>query len=219
MTPKKISNTLTPCAKGHSIDDVDKNGEIFKGTPLERERLRVVQLEEDLQLAQNEIVRQLRVITGLKNLLSDKQDKDPKAVAVKAVGKYYEVRMGVSKRWKYGDKRQKAVLARLREGRTAEELCRAIDGLAHGAYTNPDSGMRYDDLELVMRNEVNLEKFHRLAQVNNVPTLIGPVWRSVFEGTDVEDEILSKEDLTVPDFDATLVMRAINQPAPRKDVD
>lgn len=49
------------------------------------------------------------------------------------------------------------VLARLREGYTAAEVRKAIDGAKHDAYE--DGGKRYDDLELICRNGTKLEDF------------------------------------------------------------
>jgi hypothetical protein len=57
-----------------------------------------------------------------------------------------------------GDTRWQKVGARLREGYTPEQIRKAIDGAAVGAYVN-DAGKRFDDLELICRNKVKLEDF------------------------------------------------------------
>lgn len=49
------------------------------------------------------------------------------------------------------------VMARLREGYSAAEIRKAIDGAKHGAFEN--DGKRYDDLELICRNGAKLEDF------------------------------------------------------------
>lgn len=56
-----------------------------------------------------------------------------------------------------GDRRAK-IAARIKEGRTLDELKRAIDGAAVGAYVN-DKGHRFDDIELICRNGSKLESF------------------------------------------------------------
>ncbi len=50
------------------------------------------------------------------------------------------------------------VVARLRDGYTAAEIRKAIDGAKHSAFEN-DGGKRYDDLELICRNGTKLEDF------------------------------------------------------------
>jgi hypothetical protein len=50
------------------------------------------------------------------------------------------------------------VRARLREGYTVEQIHRAIDGAAIGAFVN-DAGKRFDDLELICRSGEKLESF------------------------------------------------------------
>jgi hypothetical protein len=42
--------------------------------------------------------------------------------------------------------------------------------------------VRYDDLELICRDETKLERFHDLAERVNAPTLISSVWLAEFEG-------------------------------------
>ena len=50
------------------------------------------------------------------------------------------------------------VKARLREGYTADQVRKAIDGAARGAFVN-DQGKRFDDLELICRTGSKLEDF------------------------------------------------------------
>ena len=91
-----------------------------------------------------------------------------------AISLYYIERLKKGKGWKFGEKRRKAVVARIKEGYEPEFICRAIDGIAIGANQNRDTGVRYDDLELVCRDEVYLDRFHELAERNNAPTLLTP---------------------------------------------
>lgn len=55
--------------------------------------------------------------------------------------------------------RVRVVVARLREGYSEAEIRKAVDGAAQGAYVNPESGLKYDDLELICRNGTKLESF------------------------------------------------------------
>jgi hypothetical protein len=65
----------------------------------------------------------------------------------------------------FAGKRERAVRARLKEGRSVEDLKLAIDGCAktpHNLGQN-DRGERYDDLELICRDDSNVERFIRNA--------------------------------------------------------
>lgn len=58
-------------------------------------------------------------------------------------------------------KREGKIRARLREGRTVEDLCRAIDGCRASSWhmgDNPD-GKRHDDVELICRDAAHVERF------------------------------------------------------------
>jgi hypothetical protein len=46
--------------------------------------------------------------------------------------------------------------------------------------------VRYDDLELVCRDETTLERFHDRAERVNAATLVGPAWLAEIEGTKFE---------------------------------
>lgn len=46
--------------------------------------------------------------------------------------------------------------------------------------------VRYDDLELICRDETKLERFHDLAERVNARTLVGPAWESEFDGVKFE---------------------------------
>ncbi len=65
---------------------------------------------------------------------------------------------------KFVPKRRAAVKARLKEGYSEADICQAIDGASRAAYVNPDSGLIYNDLELICRNGPKLESFMSRAQ-------------------------------------------------------
>lgn len=62
-------------------------------------------------------------------------------------------------------KREKAIKARLTDGYSAEDLCRAVDGIAKSAHHMGQNDARtvYDDIELICRNAANVDKFAKLA--------------------------------------------------------
>lgn len=69
------------------------------------------------------------------------------------------------------DRRAK-VIARQREGYTLDDIKRAIDGAAVGAFVN-DAGKRFDDLELICRNGSKLESF--IARASGTTTALSDV--------------------------------------------
>ena len=152
--------------------------------PLEREQFRAEQAEIDLQLANEDLARQRRIIASLKAQLGKQKAEAPEGKSAELIARYYSKRMTKTKGWKFGEKRKDCVIARLREGFTPEYMCRAIDGLAIGASQNQDTGVKYDDLEFQARNEVHLERFHEVAERNDAPTLITPAWLRCLAGLD-----------------------------------
>jgi hypothetical protein len=86
-------------------------------------------------------------------------DRDQRATA-ELVFRYWQVKLG-HERAMFSRDREAKILARLREGATADELCYAIDGIAKSAFHRGenDSGQRYDGIELLFRNRGNVERF------------------------------------------------------------
>jgi len=166
--------------------------------PLERERMRVEVLESDLRLAEDEIRHLRRSIAAYKAQLSRQTTESDHGRIARLIAQYYVARLHKTKTWKFGEKRQKTVLARLKEDYAPIFICRAIDGLAVGYYINPETGVRYNDLELVCRNEVMLEKYYQLAERNSVPTLLDAAWRQDLGAT---SEDSTNDSLTTSDGD------------------
>lgn len=127
-----------------------------------------LQAEVDLQAAERELRRVRRRIRELETQLRNAVDHSEEARLAEIVFKYWCRRCSKGKRARLGDKRKKVVVNRLKDGYSVDYIARAIDGLAVYAFDN--GAQRFDDLELVCRNEVNLEKFYMLAERNNVPT-------------------------------------------------
>jgi hypothetical protein len=144
-------------------------------------RTEQVQAESDLRAAERELRRVRREVTGLRAELSKQRNNSPEAYRAKAIFRYWKARCGKTERNVFGEKRQKAVLARLKE-HDAQYIARAIDGAAVGAFVN-SLGHKFDDLELICRNEVILERFYEQAERQNVPTLVGPAWIAEFDGS------------------------------------
>lgn len=146
-----------------------------------------VQAEGDLQAAERELRKSRREVNRLKGELQRQRTEGPLGYQAKALFRYWVARCEKnSKRTVFGEKRLEKVTARLRE-HDVQYVARAIDGLAIGAYVS-DQGAKYDDLELVCRDEVHLERFHDLAERRDAPTLMGPAWLKEFEGVDLVPE-------------------------------
>lgn len=138
--------------------------------------------ESDLLLSENEIRQLRRGLAATQGELARRHTEAPEMRRAKALWRYYLARLEKNEnRMKFGDKRQRAVVARLREGRSASYIARAIDGLAE-AYFTSSSGVRFDDIELVCRNEVTLERYYAIAEQRNARTFVGPVWLQELEG-------------------------------------
>lgn len=150
-----------------------------------------LEAERDLMGVERDLRRTRREATTLRNELTKRMMTAPNNVAAEALFRYWLSRLEKNpKQCTFGEVRRKKVLARLQE-KEATYIARAIDGLAVSFYTAPN-GKRFDDLELVCRDEVKLEGFYETAERTKAPTLIGPAWRAEFDGkiaeaTDVSD--------------------------------
>lgn len=83
---------------------------------------------------------------------------------VRAVFVYWQQVMGHA-RAHLDDKREKAIKARLKDGYSVADLCRAIDGCAKSPYHmgQNDSQAIYDDIELICRNGPKVDGFIKKA--------------------------------------------------------
>lgn len=77
---------------------------------------------------------------------------------------YWQQKRGHDKA-KLDAKRLKAIKARLKDGYTVGDLCRAVDGIEKSPHHMGENEQRtvYDDIELICRNAVNVDKFAKLA--------------------------------------------------------
>lgn len=147
-----------------------------------RERL---QAEADIQRVERDLRNARREVSRLKTELDKRERQHPQIRAAEGIFRYWLARLEKdAKRVVFGEKRRKAVLARLNE-HDAEYIARAIDGFAISVYTAP-TGKRFDDLELVCRDETKLEGCYELAERVGAPSLLGPAWRHEFGSTLIE---------------------------------
>lgn len=149
----------------HDGDDRDLRGLV---TALEA---KCAGLEADLMAE----TRRRRAVERKNKMLEDEareaREGSPEMAVAKAIFRYWvDKTQRDAKRTKFGDKRQSVVLARLREGHAPERIMRAVDWVAMrpfvtdaGRATTGKATQRFDELELVCRNEVNVERFARLA--------------------------------------------------------
>jgi hypothetical protein len=157
-------------------------------------------LAGDVEGLEREARNLRRKIKVLEAELKEQRQEAPESATVRTIFRRWVSVTGRNpKRVKLGEKREKAILARLREGYTPEDLMRAVDALALAPTTSSSETQRqalllvmrqavevlpeeaadklratyaqamknvvvYDDLELAMRNEVNVERFRGLAE-------------------------------------------------------
>lgn len=76
----------------------------------------------------------------------------------------------------FDQKRRTKVEARLKEGYSVEDLCRAVDGCAQTPHNmgQNDRGERYDDLELICRDAAHVDRFMRNAGSTPRPSAASP---------------------------------------------
>lgn len=151
-------------------------------TPLEQAEAHIRLLENDLHIQISDNIILKRHLATLKTQLSRQLSEGDEGKIARAISRYYVLRMKRRKGWVFGPKRQKAVVDRLKEGYTGMFIARAIDGAAVGAYTNPTSGLTYDDLELICRDEVKLERFHAIAEAHEAESLVNAEWEVLLKG-------------------------------------
>lgn len=142
---------------------------------------RAIEAERDTQRVEKDLRDERRHVASLKAELDKQQRQSPNIVAAEALFRYWVARLDKNPRKVvFGEKRRKVVLARLNE-HDPEYIARAIDGLAETFYTSTN-GKRFDDIELVCRDEVKLEGCYEAAERASAPTLIGPAWVHEFGG-------------------------------------
>lgn len=135
----------------------------------------------DLAEAERDLKGKRLRIRNLEAELAEKQRTHSRLPDATEVFEFWKAEISPKARAFKGDRR-KAVLARLDEGRTVEELKQAILGCKHGSRQD-EGGMRYDELELICRSDekvlLNLKRYE--------------AWRRREEQPKVEPEAPAKD--------------------------
>jgi hypothetical protein len=124
---------------------------------------RLLRMGEDLHLANLELAKYRREISRLKNELANRDKTSRLRPHAEEIFDFWKQHVRPGART-FGDKRMRCVISRLGEGgkdiegRKAE-LKEAILGAATDAWVDPKTGVRYDDLELICRDDVNVQRF------------------------------------------------------------
>jgi hypothetical protein len=128
----------------------------------ERERIKSVIVDlENSEVALRVERRKTKAAEDKLKRMSE-EERHPQLGQIREVFEYWRDQCrGGSKRVVLGEKRSTVIAARLKDGYTVDRLCQAIDGARDHAFVN-DDGKRFDELELIMRNEVKVDDFiHR----------------------------------------------------------
>lgn len=126
-------------------------------------------LSVDLENCEVSLRAERRKCAALKKELEKQRRDDPKMKEADRVFDHWcqVIHPNARRRPVFGERRVKVVLARLREGHTVSELCRAIDGCAVGAFTS-ENGIRHDDLELICRDETKVSANLKRADMGGI---------------------------------------------------
>jgi hypothetical protein len=113
-------------------------------------------LAAELESARTERDAKASECRRLRSELNGRRGADPNHDVAVQLFQFWQTECGHPQA-KFGPKRQKAVLARLQDYHP-RQIAYAIRGARLAAYTD-EKGNRYDDLELICRDEVKLENF------------------------------------------------------------
>jgi len=152
--------------------------------------------EAKLVAVQDEMTKLLREVKRLKAKLAKETFEGLFSGPAKQLGKYWIIRSGrKGTKTKIAEKRMKAMEHMLRLGYTPMYIARGIDGIVEYGYID-EKGKKFDDIELLCRDECKLENYHDLAERMNAPSLIDLGWLKLFG--EKQDEIEYKDRNDVP---------------------
>lgn len=123
-------------------------------------------LSADFENAETELRAKRRLIKSLERKLAEVNGLQKFAEEVDSIFDYWRRATG-HERARLGDKRRQAVTGRLRDGYSVADIKRAIDGAARDPFVK--NGKKFDDLELICRDEVKLEGFMARASTDVQP--------------------------------------------------
>lgn len=148
----------------HAQSDCDRCG-VLTAQLADRER-QIEHMADDIALFESKFRQAARAEQKAKRDLLEAMEEDPTSEQVKAVCEHWKTVMGHPKaKTPMNGKRASAVRARLRNRFTVAQLCEAVDGCRRSPWhmgQNPERKV-YDDLEMICRDEVNVEKFIQFA--------------------------------------------------------
>lgn len=132
----------------------------------ERKDRMIAAMQVDLDNLDVDLKVKRRKITSLQNELDEKRRADPQYDTAEQIFRFWQ-RKCCPKARVFGEDREKAVLARLKDKIPGTEdqayppryICESILGARVDPYVDP-KGKRHNDLELVCRTPKKLEDFH-----------------------------------------------------------
>lgn len=157
--------------------------------PAPHERIRQLERElaqvkrsavEDLENLTAVIASRERVIRRLQREMEVTAASSARADEIREIARYYRERLRKTKAWKFpvNGKRWKAVAGMLDADHSVQELKEAVDGVAAMPFVGPRGRCaqdgpgcsRQDELELVMRDETNVQRFRDYAALRRAET-------------------------------------------------
>jgi len=146
-------------SRGHETDDVPNNGD---GVPESGDSVPTLR---DLARAKDQT-------RPIKTPMSNGTPSDRWSEAATEVFDHWrEVMQHPDAKFKSKSKRYRAVVGRLKDGYTVDQLKRAVDGCRASPHNmgQNETGTVYDDLELICRDDVHVERFIARAK----PEMVG----------------------------------------------
>lgn len=129
----------------------------------------------DMENTEKDLRVMRRRLTALQQEILKLQQPEHLEAEAEAVFLYWreECRSASKRKVVFGDKRKTKVMARLKDGYTVEDLKKAIDGARDHAFVSED-GKRFDDLELICRDETKVDSFIQRAEVVSITSKQAP---------------------------------------------
>jgi hypothetical protein len=140
----------------------------------ERERIKSVIVDLENSEVALRVERRRRSAAEEKLKRMAEEEVHPALGQIREVFEYWRAECrGGNARVVLGEKRSAVIAARLKDGYTVDQLCQAIDGARDHAFEK--DGRKYDELELIMRNEVKVDDFIQRAMGGGGSAAAAPV--------------------------------------------
>ncbi len=175
---KLTERDMPPNVDAHTGELIDPAG----CEQCERLAAELRQANHDVAVAETELRRQRRSIGALRAQLADKHRNAPNAAEVRRVLEHWQRRCGHPRAAVPLDGKRAAVVRKMLAEFDADKLCMAVEGAARMPFVGPhgrqaeagNGARRFDDIELICRDETQVEKFVAFATADETP----PVPRS-----------------------------------------